>query len=59
MEHPPYFPDLALNDLFLFPKIRSALKGQIFQDTEDIQKNMIVALKAIAQWELLKQWQHR
>jgi len=27
LEHPPYFPDLAPNDFWLFPKIKSALKG--------------------------------
>jgi hypothetical protein len=32
MEHPPYNPDLALNDLWLFPKVKSALKGKRFQD---------------------------
>jgi hypothetical protein len=37
MEHPAYSPDLAPNDLWLFPKINSALKGQRFQDTEDIK----------------------
>jgi hypothetical protein len=30
MEYPPYSPDLALNDFWLFPKIKSALKGRIF-----------------------------
>jgi hypothetical protein len=35
MEHPTYSPDLALNDFWLFPKIKSALKGRRFQDTED------------------------
>jgi hypothetical protein len=38
MEHQPYFPDLALNGFWLFPEIKSALKGRKFQDTEDIQK---------------------
>jgi len=38
MEHPPYSPDLVLNDFWLFPKIKSALMGPRFQDTEDIQK---------------------
>jgi len=33
MEHPPYSPYLASNDFWLFPKIKSALKGQRFQDT--------------------------
>jgi hypothetical protein len=27
MEHSPYSPDLALNDFWLFPKIKPALKG--------------------------------
>ena len=27
LEHPPYSPDLAPCDFFLFPKINSALKG--------------------------------
>jgi hypothetical protein len=38
MEHLPSSPDLAPNDFWLFPKIKSALKRQRFQDTEDIQK---------------------
>jgi histone-lysine N-methyltransferase SETMAR len=39
MEHPPYSPDLALNDFWLFPNIKSSLKGRRFQDTEDIKKS--------------------
>jgi transposase len=38
MEHSPCSPDLAPNGFWLFPKIKSALKGRRFQDTEDIQK---------------------
>jgi hypothetical protein len=38
MEHPTYFPDLALNDLWLFPKIKFTVKGQRFQGVEDIKK---------------------
>jgi hypothetical protein len=38
---------LALNDFWLFPEIKSALKGQRFWDIEDIQKNATTALKAI------------
>jgi histone-lysine N-methyltransferase SETMAR len=40
MEHPPYAPDLAPNDFWLFPKIKSALKGRIFQDAEDIERKI-------------------
>jgi hypothetical protein len=36
MEHPSYSPDLVPNDFWLFPKIKSALKGRRFQDIEDI-----------------------
>jgi hypothetical protein len=35
MEHLPYSPDLAPNDFWLFLKIKSALKGQRFQDNKD------------------------
>jgi hypothetical protein len=40
MEHPSCYPDLVPHDFWLFPKIKSTLKGQgqRFQDTEDIQK---------------------
>jgi len=37
MEHPPSSPDLAPNDFWLFPKIKSALKGRRFQDIENIK----------------------
>jgi hypothetical protein len=39
MGHPYYSPDLAPNDFWLFPKIRSALKGRRFQDNKDVQKS--------------------
>jgi len=52
MEHSLYSLDLAPNNFWLFPKIKSALKGQRFQDTEDIQKDVMMALKAIPQQEL-------
>jgi hypothetical protein len=38
MEYPPSSPHLAPNGLWLFPQIKSALKGRRFQDSEDIQK---------------------
>jgi hypothetical protein len=31
MEHPPYFPDLAPNDFWLFIKIKSALRAEDFR----------------------------
>jgi hypothetical protein len=38
----------------MFPKIKSALKGRRFQDTEDIQKNVTMVLKAVPQQEFKK-----
>jgi histone-lysine N-methyltransferase SETMAR len=49
LEHPPYSPDLATNDFFLFPKIKEILKGRHFEDTDDIRNNTAEALKAILQ----------
>jgi histone-lysine N-methyltransferase SETMAR len=40
MDHPPYSPDLAPCDFWLFPKLKNALKGQRFSDLSDIQPSM-------------------
>jgi hypothetical protein len=37
METPTYSPSLAPNDSWLFPEIKSALKGRTFQDNENIK----------------------
>jgi hypothetical protein len=31
MEYLPHFPDLSLNDFWLFPKIKSSLKDKVFR----------------------------
>jgi len=36
MEHQPCSPDLAPNDFWLFPKIKSALKGRRLQDIKNV-----------------------
>jgi hypothetical protein len=40
MDHPPYSPDLAPCNFWLFPKLKNALKGQRFAYIPDIQRNM-------------------
>jgi hypothetical protein len=60
--NPPYSPHLAPNYFWLFQKIKNALKGLRFQDTEDIQENVTTAEKAVPQQELQKsfrQWKNR
>jgi len=34
--HPPYSPDLVPADFFLFPKLKTTLKGRHFQTIEEI-----------------------
>ena len=38
---PPYSPDLVPCDFWLFPKLKSPLKGKRFQTVDEIQKNMV------------------
>jgi len=47
MDHPPYSPDLAPCDFWLFPKLEIALKGQRFADLSDIQFNMKTLLRGV------------
>lgn len=48
INHPPYSPDLAPADFFLFPKLKVALKGQRFDNVETIQKNVTAVLNTIS-----------
>ncbi|UYV68136.1 hypothetical protein LAZ67_5003148 [Cordylochernes scorpioides] len=45
---PPYYPDLAPNDFFLYPKIKKVLKGRRFDsipETKENTKNILKSLK--------------
>ena len=58
----PYSPDLAPCDFWLFPKLKSALKGQIFVDLSDIQRNVKTLLRGIPENDFqgcFRQWHHR
>ena len=44
---PPYSPDLAPCDFWLFPKLKSPLKGKRFQTIDEIQENTTGQLMAI------------
>ena len=37
LQQPPYSPDLALCDCFLFPRLKKVLKEHRFEATEDIK----------------------
>ena len=44
---PPYSPDLAPYDLFLFPKLKYQLRGTRHESIEAIKRNSLKGLKAI------------
>jgi hypothetical protein len=44
---PPYSPDLDPADFFLFPKLKSTLKGQGFESIEDTEENSLTELRSI------------
>jgi len=54
---PSYSPDLAPADFFLFPKLKSTLKGRRFDTTDEIQKNSTNELFAIPKEAFQKAFQ--
>jgi hypothetical protein len=55
----PYIPDLAPCDFWLFPKLKSQLKGKIFQTAHEITENstrqlMVIPRKDFA--DCFEQW---
>ena len=60
--HPSYSPDLALCDFFLFPKLKTKLKGRRFQMLEEIQAESQAVLNMLREndfQECFKNWQRR
>jgi transposase len=47
LPQPPYSPDLAPADFFLFPKLKSTLKGRRFESIEAIRTNSLAHLRSI------------
>jgi histone-lysine N-methyltransferase SETMAR len=49
ISHPPYLPDLAPCDFFLFPKMKLKLKGRRFESIEKIQAESQNVMKMLTQ----------
>ena len=47
MTQSPYSPYLVPYDFWLFPKLKSPLRGKIFQTVNEIQENMMGQLMGI------------
>jgi hypothetical protein len=59
---PPYSPDFAPADFFLFPNLTSTLKGQRFHTVEEIKENSLQDLRAIPQntfHDAFQNWEKR
>jgi len=54
LDHPVYSPDLAPVDYFLFPKVKSHLKGRLFDSILDMQKAVTSTLNTIAKDDFYK-----
>ena len=62
LEHPPYSPDHAPCDFFLFPKIKSVLKGTHFVSVENVKAKTAEILNSLTENDLqdcFEHWQHR
>ena len=49
LDHPPYSPDLAPADFFLFPRLKTAIKGASFADVNAIKDRVTAVLRSIPQ----------
>jgi hypothetical protein len=47
MDHLLYSPDLAPDDFWLFPELKSVLKGKCFSNIEDINLSVKIILTGI------------
>jgi len=58
----PYSPDLDPTEFFLFPKLKSSLKGNQFQTVQEIEENSIWDLRVILQntyQDVFQNWKKR
>lgn len=62
LDHPPYSPDLAPCDFFLFPKVKSALKGTRFETVEAVKEKATEVMYGLTENDLqhcYEQWKIR
>ena len=60
--HPPYSPDLAPCDFFIFPKIKFFLKGRRFDSISEIKQNATSELFSLQKkqfFECFQKWKQR
>ena len=58
LEQPPYYPDQAPCDFFLFSKLKEVIKGTRFQDSESIETAVTRELQAISEEPSRSEWKN-
>jgi transposase len=61
LQHPPYLPDLAPCNFYLFPKIKSVLKGTQFVSVEHVKAKTAEILNSLTEhdlWNCFEHWQY-
>lgn len=62
LDHPPYSPDIAPCDFFLFPKCKMVMRGQHWDDVETIKRETTRQLKSLTSEDFegcFEQWKQR
>ncbi|GFU53074.1 histone-lysine n-methyltransferase setmar-like protein [Trichonephila clavipes] len=62
LRQPPYSPDIAPCDFWLFPRLKMPLNGHRFDNKQTVETNATNALKAISKTdfqECFNKWKHR
>jgi transposase len=52
MGHPPYSPDLAPCDFYLFPKVKNIMRGVHFVDVDTIKRETTKPLKELTKEDM-------
>ena len=47
LQHPPYSPDLAICDFFLFPTVKDHLRGRKFESREELGTAITEVLRTV------------
>ncbi len=59
LEHPPYSPDLAPSDFWLYPRMKKGLKGRWFANLDDLELAVDEQIGSIASAEYTECFTHK
>ncbi len=59
LEHPPYSPDLAPSDFWLYPRLKKGLKGRWFPSLDDLETAVDTEIGGISSAEYTECFTHK